>query len=72
MIEERKKELRTKIKEFKRKIEWEPSFSFTRPKLIQDMNLLIGELKGIKFVIDSQNVHKAKDRNDPKQENQHG
>jgi len=48
-IKLRKQELRKEIKEIKRKIEWEPVVSFTRPKLIQDINLLIGELKGINF-----------------------
>ena len=42
-IKSKKKELREKIKEFERKIGWEPTISFTRQKLIQDMNLLIGE-----------------------------
>ena len=48
-IKSKKKELKAKIKEFERKIGWEPAVSFTRPGLIQEMNLVIGELKGIKL-----------------------
>ena len=50
-IKLRKKELKKKIDELKRRIAWEPTVSFTRPRLIQEMNILVGELKGIKFAL---------------------
>lgn len=54
-ITKRKRELKEQIAEIKRKIDWCPNVSFDRPKFVQDINLLKGELKGIKFVENEHN-----------------
>ena len=48
-IKQRKRELKEKIACIQAKIDYCPNVSFDRPKYIQDINLLKGELKGIKF-----------------------
>ena len=48
-IKQKKNDLKEAIAYLQMKIDYCPNVSFDRPKYIQDINLLKGKLKGIKF-----------------------